>query len=448
MQNRMLLVASYLFYASWDWRFLTLILITTCTDYLCGRLIFKTSDQKRRKVYLFTSCFINLGILGFFKYFNFFADSLQNLGSFIHLDFKKTTLDIVLPVGISFYTFRALSYSIDIYRKKISPVDNFLDFALFVSFFPQLFAGPIERAKRLLPQIKKARKIEFKNIKQGLWLIFWGYFLKVFVADNLAEITDRVFSLNGMVDGSEALIGTYAFTFQIFGDFAGYSSIAIGLGKLMGFELMTNFLFPYFVTNPRDFWRNWHISLSTWLRDYLYISLGGNRGSSYMTYRNLFITMLLGGLWHGAAWNFVIWGAYHGVILAIHRAISPWLSQFSPRGLIGKSWIILKIVFMFHVTAMGWLIFRSQTIDQIVNMLYSIFFNMAAPSQIAIYYFCEVAFGIWLLLLVQFLQKLKEDGMSFSPIPKAIRVPVFVTIFYSILIWGNFGAKEFIYFQF
>ena len=311
-QNYMLLAASYFFYGSWNWRFLSLILISTILDYFCGLAIDRQPGRKRKKLFLIISVTGNLTILGFFKYFNFFAHDFQLILARFGIPTHPLVLNIVLPVGISFYTFQTMSYTIDIYRGEMRPTRRFLDLALFVAFFPQLVAGPIERAKHLLPQIIKPRLITPRQFREGLWLIYWGFFLKVFVADNLAGIVDRVFAGAETISGIEVLLGLYAFAFQILGDFAGYSSIAIGLARLMGIDIMTNFLFPYFVTNPRDFWKNWHISLSTWLRDYLYIPLGGNRRGRLMTYRNILITMLLGGLWHGAAWTFVIWGGVSG----------------------------------------------------------------------------------------------------------------------------------------
>jgi len=311
-QNRMLLVASYVFYGTWDWRFLSLIVISTIIDYYCGIKIDEITDAKKRKQFLAISIVANLSMLGFFKYFNFFAENLQALCCFFGFQVQPHFLNIILPVGISFYTFQTMSYTIDIYKGQLKPTRKFFDFALFVSFFPQLVAGPIERASHLLPQILSKRKVTIDKFCEGCYLIFWGLFLKVFVADNLARLVDPIFASDPPYNGVKVLLGLYAFAFQIFGDFAGYSNIARGLGKCMGFDIMVNFNLPYFVTNPSDFWRRWHISLSTWLRDYLYIPLGGNKKGTLFTYRNLAITMFLGGLWHGAAWTFIIWGAYRG----------------------------------------------------------------------------------------------------------------------------------------
>ncbi|MBE9529897.1 MAG: MBOAT family protein, partial [Proteobacteria bacterium] len=326
-QNRLLLVASYVFYGCWDWRFLSLIAISTVVDYFCGLKIYESREKQKRKLFLFISVCSNLTILGFFKYFNFFTDNLYALLNGFGFSPDPFFLNIILPVGISFYTFQTISYSIDIYRKELNPTRKFLDFALFVSFFPQLVAGPIERAKNLLPQMLLPRKLTVDKFYEGCYLIFWGLFLKVFIADNLARMVDPVFSSSGPYDGVRVLLALYAFAFQIFGDFAGYSNIARGLAKCMGFDLMVNFNLPYFAVNPKDFWQRWHISLSTWFRDYLYIPLGGNRHGQMNTCRNLAITMLLCGLWHGAAWTFIVWGAYHALLQIIHKLLQPLLSK-------------------------------------------------------------------------------------------------------------------------
>jgi D-alanyl-lipoteichoic acid acyltransferase DltB (MBOAT superfamily) len=448
-QNLMLLVASYVFYGSWDWRFLSLIWISTIVDFFCGRAIYDSAGTRARRGYLALSVVTNLALLGFFKYCNFFSENLQALAGLFGLTLDRLTLEVILPVGISFYTFQTLSYSIDIYRGELKPERRFLDFALFVAFFPQLVAGPIERARRLLPQIREPRRILAADVESGLWFVFWGFFLKIFVADNLAPIVNVTFRDAATVEGAQVLVAVYAFAFQIFGDFAGYSSIAIGIGKLMGFHLMTNFRFPYFVTNPRDFWRNWHISLSTWLRDYLYIPLGGSRGSRFMIYRNLFLTMLLGGLWHGAAWTFVLWGAYQGAILMIHRVAT---RHAATEPVVGGplAWTIraLRILFMFQVTCLGWLIFRAESMTQLGRLLNAVFTDLGPPSRATVYYAAQLFFYTWLMVLVQLLQRWSRDKRGLLRLPGWIRVPVAVAMFYSLLVWGAFGGQEFIYFQF
>jgi alginate O-acetyltransferase complex protein AlgI len=314
-QNWLLLAASYYFYAAWDWRFLGLLMASTIVDYTCALAIARAAAPRRRRALLVLSLAFNLTLLGFFKYFNFFADNLHVIFSALGWSVDFVTLRVLLPIGISFYTFMTMSYVIDVYRREIPATRDLLDFAVFVAFFPHLVAGPILRAARLLPQIDAPRRITREQLRDGAWLIAWGYFQKVFVADNLAALADAVFAPAAQPSGINVLVGVYAFAFQIYGDFAGYSNIARGTSKLMGIELIENFRFPYFVRTPQIFWRHWHISLSTWLRDYLYIPLGGSRGPEWKTWRNLIITMGLGGLWHGAAWTFVIWGLYHGVLL-------------------------------------------------------------------------------------------------------------------------------------
>ncbi|MDA1306433.1 MAG: MBOAT family protein, partial [Acidobacteria bacterium] len=314
----MLLVASYVFYGAWDYRFLSLLGISTIIDYVVA-LRMADAAGRHRKAWLIVSLVTNLGLLGFFKYFNFFVDSGNALLIALGVDPMPMRLHIVLPVGISFYTFQTLSYTIDVYRGKLDPTRSLRDFALFVAYFPQLVAGPIERATHLLPQVLNPRRLSMPLLHQGLWLISWGLFKKMVIANNLAIVVDRTFAAGSGATGAEYLIAIYAFAFQIYCDFSGYSDIARGLAALMGIDLMVNFNNPYAATNPREFWRRWHISLSTWLRDYLYVPLGGNRGALWQTYRALMLTMLLGGIWHGAQWTFVVWGLYHGVWLAVHR---------------------------------------------------------------------------------------------------------------------------------
>ena len=437
------------FYGSWDWRFLSLILASTIVDYCCAFGIYLSQSQWKKKLFLCLSLSCNLGLLAVFKYFNFFIDSFQNfLGLLGFTTTVSTSLNIILPVGISFYTFQTLSYTIDIYREQLKPERNFLTFALYIAFFPQLVAGPIERATHLLPQFNRSRKFTHKDIKEGLWLIFFGLFLKIFVADNLANIVNPIFANQQAISGGEALVGIYAFAFQIFGDFAGYSSIAIGIAQLMGFDLMINFLYPYFVTNPSDFWRHWHISLSTWLRDYLYIPLGGNRISQIVTYRNLLITMLLGGLWHGAAWTFVVWGAFQGLILVGDRMLKDFnLKRYFQFGN-NKFIQLLQIILMFQITCIGWLIFRAQSLEQVGDMLKSIFLNLMPIDYPVVYGFIQIFFFTGLLLIIQLIQYRRNSLMAIIESSNYLRLPILLMMFYSIIIWGQFGNQEFIYFQF
>ena len=442
-QNPLLLTASIIFYGYWDWRFLTLIFTSTVVDYLCGIRMEKVKGSKRR-IYLILSVVLNLGLLGFFKYFNFFTDNVTALLELLGFTVHHRTLSIILPVGISFYTFQTMSYTIDVYRGIHKPEHHFINFATYVSFFPQLVAGPIERANHFLPQIQNPRKVTASDIQNGLWMILWGYFLKLVVADNLAEVVNAVYNSQNPVGGLDILFGTYAFAFQIYGDFAGYSAIAIGIAQLMGFHLTTNFLLPYFVTSPSEFWRNWHISLSRWLRDYLYISLGGNRLGRIKTYRNLALTMLFGGLWHGAAWNFVIWGGFHGIILMIDHAIRNRRKESRLK----SRFHILKMVLMFHVTCIGWLLFRATSLQQIVSYSRIILlqpFSMTAPTR---YFVSATLFYSAFPLLINAIQYRCNCPNSVSTLRLPLRIVLFICMIYLTLGLGNLATEQFIYFQF
>jgi len=446
-QNRMLLAASYVFYGWWDWRFLSLILISTLVDYICGLKIAAQDSPRPRRLFLIASLAANLGLLGFFKYFNFFIGSAENLirvfGGHPHL----WHLNIILPVGISFYTFQTLSYTIDIYQGKLQPTRRFFDFALYVAFFPQLVAGPIERARHLLPQILQSRQVRWPQVKEGFFLIYWGLFEKMFVAGLMARLVDPVFAVQGSQNGAQVVIALYAFAFQIFCDFDGYSNIARGLAKCMGIDIMVNFRIPYLARNPREFWTRWHISLSSWLRDYLYIPLGGNRGGRWRTARNLMITMLLGGLWHGAAWTFVVWGLFHGILLMVHRF---WVEGIKFQSSSEKpvrifqcaSWLIF-----FHVTLLGWLLFRAQSLAQVGQMLNDIFLRCRWDYDIVILGMRLIAIGLP-LWLVQIAQARRDDLMIVFKQHWAIQTVIYAFWAYLIIGWGVMAPEEFIYFQF
>jgi len=448
-QNRLLLVASYVFYGFWDWRFLSLILISTIVDYVCGLGIERSQGDGKRRLYLIVSVFCNLSILGFFKYFNFFVDSLVGLLGWVGFSVHPVTLHIILPLGISFYTFQTMSYTIDIYYRRITPTRCLSDFALFVAFFPQLVAGPIEKAHNLLPQIQSPRRIYGDDVTAGTFLIGWGLFQKVFIADNLAHIVDPVFAGDGPVNGACVLIAVYAFAFQILCDFDGYSNIARGVARLMGFHITVNFRTPYFATDPRDFWRRWHISLSTWLRDYLYIPLGGSRKGTAATYRNLFVTMLLGGLWHGANWTFVCWGVYHGVILMMHRFVQSFHHERKNAGEQRRQILItvIKIGFMFHAVCFGWLVFRSQSIAQVFDMARAMLFNFHMTRDI-VSPAVMVLFLTGILLVVHLCQYIRKDVMIVLKWPVPVRAFLYVLCIYLTIIFGETGGHEFIYFTF
>jgi D-alanyl-lipoteichoic acid acyltransferase DltB (MBOAT superfamily) len=439
------------FYGAWNWKFLFLIFISTIIDYFCGIKINKSNNRKTKKLFLFFSVLGNLSILGIFKYFNFFASNLQDLLSNFGITIQPHFLNIILPVGISFYTFQTLSYTIDIYRNNLKPTKKFFDFALFVAFFPQLVAGPIERAKHLLPQILYPRQVTLDKFYEGSYLIFWGLFQKVFIADNLARIVDPVFASGFPYNGVRVLIATYAFAFQIFCDFAGYSNIARGLGKCMGFDIMINFKLPYFAANPKQFWQRWHISLSSWLRDYLYIPLGGNRRGKLITYRNLIITMLLGGFWHGASWTFILWGAYHGLLLIIYKISYPLLKKLpSPKTVfIRKIFLSIKVIFFFHLICLGWLIFRVQSISHLSEMLRGMFLNFKFIRGIGLKWTSlEILFFIGILGIVQLIQYWRNDLMVVFRSNAFVRMIFYYLCFFLILLYGVKNGTEFIYFQF
>lgn len=451
-QNRMLLVASYVFYGWWDPRFLSLIFASTVIDYFCGLRIEASRTPARRRLFLVFSVAANLGILGFFKYFNFFAENLRELFLLGGMDLNPVTLNIVLPVGISFYTFQTMSYTIDIYRGEMKPTRHFLDFALFVAFFPKLVAGPIERARHLLPQVLNTRSLSVEKFREGSYLILLGLFQKIVVADNLARIVDPVFTAAGPYQGGTVLLALYAFAFQIFCDFAGYSNIARGLGKLMGFDLMVNFREPYFSSGPREFWHRWHISLSTWLRDYLYISLGGNQKGTWRLYRNLMITMLLGGLWHGASWTFVIWGTYHGVLLVFYRLVDPVVQRVKAASspFLKRCLRIFSVFLFFHLTCYGWLLFRAQSTGQIASMTAALFQSMNLPDLFVAQgdMLRTLAGFLWLLIPVEILQFRKNSETAVLRLPLVVRWTFYVLAFHMIAVYAVGTARQFIYFQF
>ena len=448
-QNWLLLIASYYFYAAWDYRFVTLLAASTLVDYSCGRVLGRMQDQRRRRIVMWLSIGFNLAMLGFFKYFNFFADSFQALFAAIGWQLDYVTVRILLPIGISFYTFVTMSYVIDVYRREIEPERNVVDFAVFVAYFPHLVAGPILRATALLPQIARPRRITGPQIREGLWLMAWGFFQKIFVADNLAPIASHVFAPDTPATGVNVLLGTYAFAFQIYGDFAGYSNIARGTSKLMGIELIENFRFPYLVTTPQAFWRHWHISLSTWLRDYLYKPLGGSRGTAWQTRRNLLVTMLLGGLWHGAAWTFVLWGLFQGLLLILYRPFEPAFAALA--GASGAraaarrfaAWFV-----MFHLTCYGWLIFRAPSFAKLREMTGRLFLDFAPATVDVSGVLVPLLLYTTPLLVVHLVEARADDVLVVPRLRVGVRYSIYVATLYLILLFGNFGGSDFIYFQF
>jgi D-alanyl-lipoteichoic acid acyltransferase DltB (MBOAT superfamily) len=446
-QNRMLLAASYLFYSAWDWRFCGLLLLSTAIDYVAGLRIAGTDDPRRRRWWVTFSIVANLSILGAFKYAGFFAESLRDFAQLFGLSVPEFALDVVLPVGISFYTFQTMSYSIDVYRGGLAPIRDPFDYALYVAFFPQLVAGPIERARRLLPQIQQSRRVTAEGIGLGLWLVTWGLFKKVVVADNLAPVVNAVYAPGASPTSAELIVATYAFTFQIYCDFSGYSDIARGTGRILGFDIMRNFRLPYAATSPAEYWGRWHISLSTWLRDYVFFSLGGNRGGRARVAGRILFTMGLGGLWHGAAWPFVLWGLFHGGWLILHRALLPWLRRVAPASRPGRAaWHALRVVVTFHLIAFSLLLFRAETLPQIATLLGVL--AGAFEVGMAGAWLAPFAFIVAPLILMQVLQARSDDLEPVLRWPLPLRTGVYALVFLAILLFGEDGGQPFIYFQF
>ncbi|MFQ5667574.1 MAG: MBOAT family O-acyltransferase [Candidatus Binatia bacterium] len=443
-RNHFLLGVCYFFYSCWDWRFLGLLWLSTLIDFWAGHRIHEAQDTRTRKLALVVSVCANLTILGFFKYFDFFAGSAQVLLESVGIHASLPTLSIILPVGISFYTFQSMSYTIDIYRGEATPAAGFLEYAVYVAYFPQLVAGPIERVKHLLPQIRTPARVTAERVNIGLTLMMLGYVKKVLIADQLAPVVDRIFADPTHLSSGVLLKGLYFFAFQIYCDFSGYTDIARGVSELFGIRLRLNFNQPYLSQSITEFWRRWHMSLSTWLRDYLYIPLGGNRHGKWNTYRNLMLTMLLGGLWHGANWTFVVWGAVHGVWLALERLLgigrgvasaltSAW-SYWAQRG--------VRTLVTFHVVLLGWVLFRAPSFQVASEYLVGIlrFTNLTA-----------VGFGPLIvaaaILAIDIPQNYSGDHVVFLRIPWWFQSPVYASLCLAFILYG--GANiPFIYFQF
>jgi D-alanyl-lipoteichoic acid acyltransferase DltB (MBOAT superfamily) len=370
LQNIILLVSSYFFYACWDWRFLFLLVFSTVLDYYTGIKIHEAGTQARKRFWLCLSICINLGFLGVFKYYNFFVSSFADGLSLLGLHINYSTLAVILPVGISFYTFHGLSYVLDIYKDRIKPEKNFIDYSVFVSFFPLLVAGPIERATHLLPQIKQKRVFDYSKAVDGLRQILWGLFKKIVIADNCAEYANQIFDHSAGHNGSTLLLGAVFFAFQIYGDFSGYSDIALGTARLFGIDLLRNFAFPYFSRDIAEFWRRWHISLSSWFRDYLYIPLGGSKGGTWMKVRNTFIIFLVSGFWHGANWTFIAWGLLNAIYIMpsilfnTNRNNLDIVAQGKHLPTIKE---VLSIMLTFGLTVLAWIFFRAENISHAVN---------------------------------------------------------------------------------
>ena len=443
-QNLLLLAASLVFYGWWDWRFLGLMLAAISVDWAVALAVAASDDPRRRKRLLLVSLVTQLTILGCFKYLGFFVASLTGALGSLGVAVHAPTLELVLPVGISFYTFQSIGYAIDVYRRALPPVRRWTDFALFISFFPQLVAGPIERATHLLPQILKPRAVTWTHIHTGLFLINVGIFKKVVLADNLALLADEIFNHHTRYQGLDLAVGALAFTFQIYCDFSAYSDIARGVAKMLGFDLMVNFRLPYFAVSPADFWRRWHISLSTWLRDYLYIPLGGNRHGEWRTYRNLALTMLLGGLWHGAAWNFVLWGAFHGLILIVYRLAEQARANKPPLPLAALT-LPLRVLAMFALTVFGWILFRARSLDQLWHFLTRI---GPATSPHTLEFVHTLLFFTLPLILAQAIEQRRGDLLTFNRLSPPLLGLLHGLLITLLIILGVRQSMEFIYFQF
>ncbi len=456
IQNGLLVLASYFFYGYWDWRFLTLIVFSSFVDYLIGIGLGASKNPRKRKLLLSTSIIINLGFLGFFKYFNFFVDSFAQAFTILGRPIQPISLNIILPVGISFYTFQTLSYSIDVYRKKLKHTSDIVSFFAFVSFFPQLVAGPIERATNLLPQFYTKRKFDYTNAVDGMRQILWGLFKKMVIADNCAVIVNQIFSNSDGLNGSTLALGAVLFAFQIYGDFSGYSDVAIGTSRLFGFNLMQNFAFPYFSRDIAEFWRRWHISLSTWFRDYLYIPLGGSKGGTSMKIRNTYIIFIVSGFWHGANWTFVVWGFINACFflpLLLTKNNRRNIGPVAEGKLIPTLTEFLQISITFCLTVIAWVFFRADSITSALTYIKGIFSESLFQISISeLKYNSSGGFMSTLILLLFFiiaewLQRSKKHTLQIETIHPYLRRTSYVLLIV-LIIWFQGDQQEFIYFQF
>ncbi|HXD78041.1 MAG TPA: MBOAT family O-acyltransferase [Puia sp.] len=452
LQNGFLLAASYFFYACWDWRFLFLLLFSTFLDFFSGLKIGKTEKRSKRLFWLWLSISINLGFLGVFKYYNFFATSFAALLSHMGLAVHPRMLNVVLPVGISFYTFHGLSYILDVYRRRIEPERNFIDYGLFVSFFPLLVAGPIERATHLLPQLKKPRNFDYRKTVDGMKQILWGLFKKIVIADTCARYVNAVYDNPAAMPGSARLLAAVFFAIQIYGDFSGYSDIALGTARMLGIELLRNFAYPYFSRSIAEFWRRWHISLSSWFRDYLYIPLGGSKVGTWKKIRNVFVIFLVSGFWHGANWTFICWGALNAlfilpsVILKTNRNNLEIVAK-------GRSAPTLRelaaMALTFALTVLAWIFFRSDSLPGAFSFIAGIF----SPSLFYPFPTLHLHRYFMVPLVCFFLTEWygREDPYAiarFQLWPKTLRWAAYYAIFFYISYFSSYAPQQFIYFQF
>jgi D-alanyl-lipoteichoic acid acyltransferase DltB (MBOAT superfamily) len=454
LQNALIVLASYVFYAWWDWRFLSLIIFSTVVDYLVGQKLRTEEKQSRRKTLLWTSIIVNLGFLGFFKYYNFFLENFVDAFSLFGMQINPNGLNIILPVGISFYTFQTLSYTIDVYKKKLVPTQDFIAFSAFVCFFPQLVAGPIERATNLLPQFYKKRTFDYHKAVDGIRQILWGLFKKAVIADNCAEFANQIFNNSADMNGSTLVLGAIFFTFQIYGDFSGYSDIAIGTSRLFGFDLKQNFATPYFSRDIAEFWRRWHISLSTWFRDYLYIPLGGSRGDTWMKVRNTFAIFLVSGFWHGANWTFIIWGAINAIYflpLLLTNNNRKNLGVVAEGKLLPSFRELFSMLSTFGLTVFAWIFFRAENLNHALSYIFGVFSKslFSYPVLLSKQDTVEILLLLFIFLSVEWFGRSKEYALQIIKSRSFYQhYLILYIIILTILFFMDSGENEFIYFQF
>ena len=455
LQNLLLVTVSYIFYGWWDWRFLSLILFSTIIDYFIGQRLNIETNQDKRKLLLSASIIINLGFLGFFKYYNFFLDNFINAFSFFGFSINSNSLNIILPVGISFYTFQTLSYTIDVYKRNLKPTHDFIAFSAFVSFFPQLVAGPIERATNLLPQFYKKRVFNYNRAVDGLRQILWGLFKKIVIADGCAQFANEIFNNSEDYNGSTLFLGALFFAFQIYGDFSGYSDIAIGTSRLFGFNLKQNFAFPYFSRDIAEFWRRWHISLSTWFRDYLYIPLGGSRGGTWMKIRNTFIIFIVSGFWHGANWTFIVWGALNAIYflpLLLANKNRSHLGTVADGKYLPTLKETLCMLATFLLTVVAWVFFRAENMTHAMsylNEIFSLSFFQAPYFKDGTLALPTLGF-LMLFLVIEWMGRENQyalENFAFKA-KRPIRIISYYVIIISIICGAGRTGGDFIYFQF
>jgi alginate O-acetyltransferase complex protein AlgI len=450
-QNLFLLIASYIFYGWWDWRFLFLILFSSIVDYFIALRLYKENKLLRRNFLLGISLIANLGLLGFFKYYNFFLSNFTEAFTFFGYPFQTERLNIILPVGISFYTFQTLSYSIDVYRGNLKPSKDIISFLGFVSFFPQLVAGPIERASNLLPQFERNRDFNYATAVDGMRQILWGLFKKMVIADNCSIYATEIFSNYSTYSGSTLLLGATLFGFQIYGDFSGYSDIAIGTARLFGFNLMRNFAFPYFSRDIAEFWRRWHISLSSWFRDYLYVPLGGSKVNTAIKIRNTFIIFIVSGFWHGANWTFLVWGllnAIYFIPLLLSGKNRENLNTVAQGNILPSFSEVIQISFTFLLTMLAWIFFRAENVAHAFSYLNGLFsISLFLKPEIMP---LTLILLIGILIIGEWVQREQQHALQIGQVVRSvsIRWSIYFTLSLTILAYGNFNKTEFIYFAF